>query len=117
MITPKQKELIDKLLELTEANKAIWEKHITPKSFIFRVNDVRYIVNSYKTSVNNDVFDCIALNIISNNGKINENCIGCSDVEYIDDYKELKRLYDAVINQYTQNDDKEIGNLLQALPR
>lgn len=103
MITPDQKELIETLLSLTTNNHIAWNKYITPTSFIYIKLDKRYILNTYKTSTNGQDYDCVSLTVIDSQGRPFENCVGCNDVTYMQDYMEIKKLYDAMKIQYLRN--------------
>lgn len=117
MITHDQQELIETLINLTNNNHIIWERYITPNSFIYVKMDKRYILNSYKTSTNDQDYDCVSLTVIDSKGKPYENCIACNDTTYMEDYKEIKKLYDVMKTQYsTQNDkDAETRSLIEEL--
>jgi len=116
MVTPKQAELISRLIDLTNAQKIGWEKYNSPRSFLFRQGETKYIVNNYKTISDEKQYDCISLVIMDENGRPVENCVGCDAAEYINDYNALVPLYASVIQQYSGREDREIENLLQSLP-
>ena len=100
----------------TEGSKIIWEKYNTPNTFIYKIADIRYILNSYKTLADNKTYDCVSLTVIDSKGRAYENCVGCNDVQYMEDYVEIKRLYDVMLSQFKARGDREIENLLEALP-
>ena len=116
MLTPKQKELVDRLMLLTNKNTIVWAKYIAPKMFIYIKDDIRYIVNIYITSDGNKNYSCISLTVNNDKGKKFESCIGCNDTECMENYKELLVLYNVIEKQFTINEDKEIEYLLASLP-
>ena len=116
MITPKQKELIYRMVSITKDKKIIWDKYLTPKSFVYKQSGFKYIISNYTNTTDHKIYDCISFLVVDGNGKPYESCIACNDDEYMVDYNELKTLFNAVVEQYTQNEDREIGFLLELLP-
>lgn len=120
MLTGNAIKLINRLIELTNSDKIIWDKYNTPNSFIYKSKIANYISNRWKTLSGDIIKDCVEFAIQEDGTVSSANdfvfCVNSEDISIKDDYTLIDRLYKAIESKYIQKSDREFENLINALP-